>query len=432
MAKILPFRALRYDPRRVLLDRVVTQPYDKITSEMQDRYYQSSPFNLVRIILGKAAPGDDERSNVYSRAAEYFRQWRKAGVFLLDPQPALYLYSQRFSVPGATRQTCERRACIALCQLEDYGNGVVFPHERTLSAPKTDRLLLMRATRTQFGQLFLLYRDPDRAVDAMLTPAAPAEVELTDEYGVVHRLWPISDPDLLRKVQELMVPQKLVIADGHHRYETALNYRNECRAAAPGSDGPWERAMVSLVNADSPGLLILPTHRVVFGLAGFRPPSFLDALRRHFEIIPLAETPDPAQAVDILQESAAQGTSLMAVMQPGTYLLRRDPSREDPLLAALSPYQRKLDVVQLHKLVLEHALNISEEDIRRQRHVRYLRGADEAMQQVASGEAQVAFLMNPVPVEQVCEVAFAGEVLPQKSTDFYPKLLSGLTIYAMD
>ena len=359
MAKIFPFRALRYDPQRVPLERVVSQPYDKITADMQESYYRSSPFNLVRIILGKEAPGDDETTNVYSRAAEHFRQWRGGGIFVADPQPALYLYSQRFTIPGTTGEVCERRACIALCQLEDYRNGVVFPHERTLSAPKTDRLKLMRTTRAQFGQLFMLYRDPERTLDLLLGPAGAPDIELTDEYGVVHRLWPITEERLIRRVQELMADKRLIIADGHHRYETALNYRDERRTTAPfPEDAPWERAMVTLVNVDSPGLVILPTHRVVFGLSEFRPEPFLAVVRRHFEVIPLAAIPDAAQAAGIIRDSAAQGTSLIAVMSEGAFLLRRARGSESHLLDGLSPYQRQLDVVQLHKLILEDVLKI--------------------------------------------------------------------------
>lgn len=238
MAKIFPFRALRYSEKLPLSD-VVTQPYDKISPEMQEHYYSASPYNLVRIILGKGEPGDDEQRNVYSRAAENLQRWQQEGILLPDQEPSLYRYCQTFRVPGAPDSaTAERRGFIALGQLEDYENRVVFRHEQTLSKPKADRLNLLRATEAHAGQLFMLYSDPGGKVDSALASDAPPTMEVTDEYGVLHRVWKISDPAVIAAVQKEMGDKKLIIADGHHRYETALNYRNEQRAkgeAAPGT-----------------------------------------------------------------------------------------------------------------------------------------------------------------------------------------------------
>src|SRR6201997_2091756 len=289
MAHIVPFRALRYDPQRVDPAAVVTQPYDKITPESQDRYYAASPYNLVRLILGKHEVTDNDQQNVYARAATFFSDWRRQGVFLQDPQPSLYVYSQRFTVPGGTKEL-KRQGFIGLGRLEDYSAGIVFRHEQTLAKPKADRLELLRATRAHFGQLFMLYQDGGE-VESLLRRNDPPDIEVRDEYGVLHQVWRVSDPGIVSRISAAMAERKLIIADGHHRYETALNYRNEQRAALAavaaggtarersrgdcsllansGSDAPYEFAMMTFINMGSPGLVILPTHRVVHGMSSF-------------------------------------------------------------------------------------------------------------------------------------------------------------------
>src|SRR5579862_9067655 len=247
MAKIFPFRALRYDPARVALSQVVTQPYDKITPAMQARYYDASPYNLVRVILGKRDPVDGQDNNVYTRTARDFAEWRSQGILRQDSQPSLYAYSQEFTAPGTAGSRHQRRSFIALSQIEDYSAGVVFRHEQTLSKPKADRLELLRATRAHFGQIFVLYNDPARQLEVTLFPQREPEICVSDEYGVQHKLWPVSDPEVIAEVSRSIANQKLIIADGHHRYETALNYRNERRAAAAAPDpaAPYERVMMT-------------------------------------------------------------------------------------------------------------------------------------------------------------------------------------------
>ncbi len=234
MAQIIPFRALRYDPQQVPLDQAVTQPYDKISPSMQDRYYAASPYNLVRIILGRREAGDNPANTVYTRAAADFRAWRTQGVLRQDSAPSIYVYSQRFTAPGesaAQSSVHERRGFIALGRVEDYSARVVFRHEQTLAKPKADRLDLLRATRAHFGQIFMLYEDSGE-IDAALAAGSQSTpvIELTDEYQVDNRVWQVSDPALIASVQKLMQDKKLIIADGHHRYETALAYRAERRA----------------------------------------------------------------------------------------------------------------------------------------------------------------------------------------------------------
>ncbi|MGA2337221.1 MAG: DUF1015 domain-containing protein [Terriglobales bacterium] len=439
MAVIFPFRAWRYDPERVPVQQAVTQPYDKITPAMQERYYQASPYNLVRIILGKSLPADGDTENVYIRAAASFQNWRQTGVLRRDPEPSLYLYSQIFQLPGdapANPAPAERRGFIALGRIEDYSAGVVFRHEQTLAKPKADRLDLLRATRAHFGQIFMLYSGAGK-VDALLDSATARDVdiEVTDEYGVVHRLWKISNPSVIASVQGQMQDRKLIIADGHHRYETALAYRNERRADADTGTGlpfPYDSAMMTFVDMSRPGLVILPTHRLVFGLPSFSAAQFQAEARKFFDLEEVDAGIDAARAIAILQQAGHAGTALLAVTAGSAFLLHTPNPMGAHFFGKLSLRQQALDVVQLHKCLLEGVLNISEEAIRNQENVSYCREAADALMQVRSEKAQVAFLMNPVRMGQVRDIAFAGEVLPQKSTDFYPKLLSGLTIYALE
>jgi uncharacterized protein (DUF1015 family) len=436
MAHILPFRALRYDPLRVSPTQTVTQPYDKITSALQDRYYAASPFNLVRIILGRKEANDNPANNVYSRAARHFRDWREQGVFRQDSLPSIYAYSQRFTLPGAKTEL-ERFGFIALGRIEDYSAGVVFRHEQTLSKPKADRLDLLRATRAHFGQLFMLYED-DGQIEPKLTTSSAPDISVTDEYGVLHQVWQISDPAVIDSIQLAMRDKKLVIADGHHRYETALNYRNECRAAglpssANGATSPSEFVMMTFVNMNSPALTILPAHRVVHGLSGFSEEAFRNSARAFFDIDEVNASLEPAGATAMLREAGRAGTTLLAVTAKKAFLLHHPNPNAAQVFGGLSLRQQSLDVVQLHKVLLENVLHLSEESIRNQQNISYVRDAGEALAQLRGDPpANIVFLMNPCRVTQVRDVALAGEVMPQKSTDFYPKLLSGLTIYALD
>jgi uncharacterized protein (DUF1015 family) len=433
MASIYPFRALRYDPEHAPVQQVVTQPYDKITPAMQEKYYKASPYNLVRIILGKRFPADHAAENVYTRAAASFQNWRQAGVLKRDTEPSIYRYSQAFTVPGSLERA-ERRGFIALGKIEEYSANVVFRHEQTLSKPKADRLDLLRANRAHFGQIFMLYNGEGK-VETLLDSAASPDIEVTDEYDVLHRVWKVSDPAIITSVREHLRDRKLIIADGHHRYETALTYRNERRATAETSSGlpaPYDSVMMTFVDMDRPGLVILPTHRLVFGLPHFSATQFRAEAQRFFNVEEVDPGIDAARATTILQNAGHSGTALLVVTAERTFLLHTPKAIGTPLFGKLSLRQQALDVVQLHKCLLEGVLKISEEAIRNQDNVSYCREAGDALAQVQSGKVQAAFLMNPVRMDQVRDIAFAGEVLPQKSTDFFPKLLSGLTIYALD
>jgi uncharacterized protein (DUF1015 family) len=408
---------------------------------MQEAYYQRSPYNLVRIILGLPELFDAERGeNVYTRAARDLQAWKDQSVLVQEKDPSIFAYSQRFRVPGSD-EIKERRGFIALGRLHEYADQVVFRHEQTLSKPKSDRLNLLKATHAHFGQIFMLYSDPAGSVEKILYEGnGPADAEITDEYGVLHRVWRVNDPAVIRLLTSTMADKKLIIADGHHRYETALNYSKEhAPAALPRiehnanelSQPPYPEAavMMTFVNMDSDGLVILPTHRVVHSLSGFDPAAFASAAEQFFTVEKLSDSP-AASYIDTLRRQT--GIAFVAVTRSGAFLLRSKPDAAEAAMAALPENQRQLDLSHLHTIILDKLLGLDAEKVREQTNLRYLRDAAEAADQIQRGEADVTFLTNPVTMEQLREVAFAGSVMPQKSTDFFPKLLSGLTIYALE
>jgi uncharacterized protein (DUF1015 family) len=445
MARIYPFRALRYNSSLVRLEDVVTQPYDKITPAMQQAYYRRSPYNLVRIILGlpelfDSNQDEESDSDIYTRAARDFRDWREEGILSQESEPSIFAYSQSFRAGDTVR---ERRGLIALGELSDYEDKVIFRHEQTLSKPKNDRLKLLRATRAHFGQIFMLYSDPGLSVERLLFQSTSApDMEVTDEYEVTHRVWRVSDAGIINLVTTALEDKKLIIADGHHRYETALNYAKENEPERPSVQSerntysqpqppyPEAAVMMTFVNMDSDGLVILPAHRVVHGLKSFEPSAFIERARAYFDVTMLAG--GGAEELLPLLEAAKDKTAFIAVTVAGSFLLIEKPDTTAKVLEKFSTRQRQLDVVHLHSVILEELLGLTAEAIREQTNLRYVRDAADAFAQVQEREADIALLINPVTLDQLREVAFAGEVMPQKSTDFYPKLLSGLTIYALD
>lgn len=453
MVQVHPFRAYRYNPAKADFARVLTQPYDKITPEMQEKYYAADPHNLIAVEKGRALQTDSASDNVYTRAAASLRAWIAGSVLVQDPTPAFYAYFQEYTVPGSEKKST-RPSFIGLGTLEDYEAGVILRHERTHAGPKADRLELLRHTEVNTGQLFMLYADTQRRIDRILQEVAAATkpaTEMRDEFGVVHRLWPISASERIAEIQRVMAEQKLVIADGHHRYETALNYRNERRAQA-GSIAPnasYERAMMTFVNAGAEGLTILPTHRVVSNLGKFafnELEAFKKALSSRFQcgFFPFGDNKERRQAFDLFRSrfeskrrTGARVIGLYAGwLPPGETAFHLFTLKPDANLAAMlpgvSPLQRELDVVLLHDFVLAKVLGVTPQAVSAEQNITYEREMEAAIAAVDRGAAQLAFLLNPVSVEQVMRIARAGEVMPQKSTDFYPKLLSGITIYRLE
>ncbi len=442
MADIFPFRAYRYNAAVVDPAKVLTQPYDKITPAMAEKYAAASPYNLIPIEKGKTLPSDTPASNVYTRAENTLEEWIRAKVIVQDAAPSLYAYFQEYTVPGTTERRT-RKGFIAVGRIEDYSAGVVFRHEQTLSGPKADRMELLRHTQTHTGQLFMLYNDPAARIDALLNKAAGSkkvEVELRDEYDVVHRLWPIIDVQTLETIRREMADKKLVIADGHHRYETAMAYRDERRARDGRVDpnAPYEKVMMSVFNTVGEGLTILPTHRVVANVPNFSFEKIRAALANAFDVTPypFKESSDRAKVYGQFKSDLRKGAEQRAI---GAYagngafhifVLKKDANLED-LLKGVSPAQRQLDVVLLHRLIIERGLNITQDAVKTEKNITYEREMDTAIADVDAGRAQICFLLNPVSVETVAGMAMAGEVLPQKSTDFFPKLMSGITMYRL-
>ena len=437
MAEIVPFSALHFDAAVVGgLEHVVTQPYDKITPEMQEHYYALSQHNLARIIRRRVRSQDTE-DDPYAAAAADFRRWVEGGILAQDSARALYPYDQDYAVPGQPGMRKRRRGFIALCRLEDYSAGVVHPHEQTLSGPKADRLALLRATRAHFGQIFMLYSDPEGAVERELaaeTRSVTPWQRVEDEYGTRHEAWRLAAGAAVERIRGLMRDKKLVIADGHHRYETALAYRNERRGGA-FPDPPSDLVMATFVRMETDGLLVLPTHRVVHGLRDFDWDRFLRSAREFFEV---EKVPEAARDLTRLRQRLAQagrrGQAFVACARPdrAALLTLRSDLDVRPALGNAPPELARVDAFVLHRLLIEGVLGISREAVRDESHLHYEREMAAAVGAVDEGRADVCFLVNPTPIEAVRDTAFAGFTMPQKSTDFYPKLLSGLTIYNLD
>jgi uncharacterized protein (DUF1015 family) len=414
LATIQPFRPFRYTAKAGDPAHLLTQPYDKISPAMRARYLAASPYNLVRIILGERRESDNDSDNVYTRANRYLNDWIREGILAQDEEPGFYAYAQEFQVPDSGERLT-RMGFIGIGKIEDYSAGVVFRHEQTLSGPKKDRLELLRKARAHFGQIFMLYPDPDGTVDQLLDAASsgPPVLNVHDDDGALHRLWPITGVGEVAGIRALMAPRPLLIADGHHRYETALAYRNE----HPG-DAAAEYVMMTFVNMHSPGVKILATHRVVRNLAGFDPIHFFEkAVKAGWSVAALGSLDNVKKRLAAKDPGKVQ----IGVITRGEARLMQHPRKEG-----------QLDVPVLHQDVLGGLLGIGEEAVRDERNLKYVRGIDAAAAEVTAGDAEIAFLLEPTPIDDMARIAFAGGVMPQKSTDFYPKLLSGVTIYKLD
>jgi uncharacterized protein (DUF1015 family) len=414
MAQIFPFQPYRYSEKAGDLNQLVTQPYDKISPDLQARYLAASPHNLVRIILGERFSTDDDKENVYTRAAKYLNDWIAQGILVKDAKPAFYAYFQDFTVPDS-HERLTRKGFIGLGGVEDYTAGVVHRHEQTLSGPKKDRRLVLEHTRAHFGQIFMLYADPDRRIDRVLDEAARGTpvARVTDNYDAVHRLYRIDDGHTVETIRSVMNDKKLLIADGHHRYETALAFKQDHPELQDAG-----KVMMTFVNMHSPGLRILATHRVLSGLGDVGRDAFLKKVGSTFTVAKL----DSFAAIQQIWEQVDPEAIRIGVAFPQT----------DHVWLLSRPRKGALDVRVLHEELIEGALDVSAEAVRDEQHIRYVRGLDAAFHEVRNGNAQIGFLLEPTTIQQVADTSFAGGVMPQKSTDFYPKLLSGLTIYRLE
>ena len=429
MATIRPFRGMRYNPEIIDdLSTVVSQPYDRVRHGLQDRYYDLSPHNVVRLIKGREQAGDGDAVNMYTRARDTYQAWLREGVLVREETPALYVLHQTFALPDGSTRT--RKGLIAALELVRFDEGIVLPHERTHSGPKVDRLYLMRATQANFGHIFMLY--PGDRINQLLGGAIKGQpgLELREmfERDVVQRFWRVTDPAAISAVVAEMAPRRnLIIADGHHRYETALNYRDEARAGHP--DAPQNAAfnyrMVTLVSMEDPGLVILPTHRLVHGYGQMDGAEALSRATDYFDVARVADRGAMASAL-----AAAEPERPRFGFYDGGFavLTLQDPALMARLLPSRAPAWQLLDVTVLHELFVERVLGIDEAAVERNERIEYLRDAQMGFDAVDRGEAQFLAVMNPTRMAQVRASTAAGERMPQKSTDFYPKVISGLVM----
>jgi uncharacterized protein (DUF1015 family) len=412
MAEIQPIRALRYDPDRTGgLQDVVAPPYDVIDEEQRAALEALSPYNVVRIDLPR---GGEDR---YDLAAALLGEWREDGVVVLDDAPGLWTLSQDYVGPDGTPRT--RQGVFARVRVEEYGAGRIRPHERTHPGPREDRLRLTRATKANLSPIFSLFSDPSGAVAEALRRAGGDEIwaQTSDDDGTVNRLGRVEDPAAIAAVQDVLSGTELLIADGHHRYETARVYAEEI-----GGDGPHRYVLMCLVALQDPGLTVFPTHRLVRGLRSDQHETLANALRRDFEI----ERLDDTAALAPPSGDAVRMGYIDAHFKQPYMLILRDPAIADAALPDRAEPYRRLDTAVLEALVLKGALEMTDDDIDHLNGLGYARDFTQALELVQNAEYDAAFFMAPTPVERVQEVAAAGESMPPKSTYFFPKVPTGL------
>ena len=430
MPEIRPLRPYRYADADQL-PALVAPPYDVIGPELREALGERSPHNVVHLDLPQ---GDDD--DKYARAAGLLRQWIDRGVLVRDESPAFFSYEQTFEPPGGGERIT-RRGFFALVRAEPYESREVLPHERTLSGPKVDRRKLFEATGAALSPVFLLFEDPDGVSRAAIGESRELASFATDD-GIAHRFGRIEDPASVRRITASLEKQPLLIADGHHRYETTVAYAQEteqarvAEGAEPSPRGGHHYALAFLAEGDDPGLVVYGTHRLVFGLGAFDRDAFRQQVAETFTVTPYAG--DDAELPAALAAHGEEGQSLAARFGDGaTWLLRLRPEAlEREPLASEPDALRGTDVVVLHTALLEGILGITREQQASQAHLRYFKSTEEALATIARGEGQVLFLMNGTPVEQVRAACLAGEVMPQKSTFFFPKIPTGLAIHLLD
>lgn len=433
MAEIQAFRAFRYDLGRIgALSDVVAPPYDVIDPALQDKLYSRSPHNVVRLILNKDTPNDTEANNRYTRAAQTLRDWQNEGILVQDSARALYVYHQEFEVEG---RRFTRKGFMARVRLEKFGQGKIYPHEETMSGPKEDRLKLTRATNMNLSQVFGLYPDEEGAAQAQLDAAIERSLplEATDHLGVTSRLWPVTNQQVTSAVTGLLGPKPVFIADGHHRYETALRYLEERRQAGEvrSADAAPNFVLMMLVRMNDPGLVILPTHRLVAGLGELRSESLARILRPHFEVETTGSGPTAARHTwELIETDGGQDILGFGTVADGAWHIARFKSPE--LMAKLATEHSRawqgLAVSILHKVVLEKLLPEAGQGAPRCHYVHLLR---EATDSIAARDCQLAVLVPSAEMTHVEQIAGNLEKMPPKSTYFYPKLLSGLIFHSL-
>jgi len=440
MAIIRPFRGVRYNLQRFQdIGALVSQPYDRIGEELKQQYDALSPYNIVRITLGHLEDvglpplSNGNGADVYSRARDTYRQWMADEILVREDRPVLYAYEQSFTVD---QHTYARMGLIAAVELADFNEGIILPHERTHSGPKADRLRLLNALQVNPEQIFMLYPDPQNRVNALIRQAiagCPPDVDTVElfEHDVRQRLWILRDAEVIAAIQREMAPLRdLIIADGHHRYETALTYRNAQRLAYPNAPATaaFNYIGATLVSMDDPGLVVLPTHREIRRFTAVSPAEILARAGQHFSILPVRDLPACLATINAHPKGHAFG--FYGGLQVGFHVLTlRDERLIDGLIdGGHSHAWKSLAVSIVHKILLEQVAGVPVQGIEDKSLIRYHRNAAQAVKDVDSGEGNFVFFLSPTRIEDIRAVAAQGERMPQKSTDFYPKVISGLTM----
>jgi uncharacterized protein (DUF1015 family) len=440
MAEIQPFKGLRYNTQKVKLEDIITEPYDRITPAMQEDYYQRSSYNVVRIILGKEdEPGHPEKDK-YKRAKIYLDEWEKKGILIREDKKALYLYEQEFAIKGEVKK---RLGLIGRVKLEEFSSKKVLPHERTFSKHKEDRLRLLKATKNNTEQIFLLYTDDDKRVQRAIDEAlkkAELGAEVRDEDKFLHRLWVVKDKKDIRNIQKAMADKILIIADGHHRYETSLNYRREITAETKKvkGDEPFQYVMMTLFDLNDPGLVILPTYRLVKNFEKLNEANFKNLYAQNFEIseVPWAGLSDKTTLNSILNQVNKEGHTFAAYLGQAkkffTFHLKDESILDKEIKEEKPQAWKKLNVAILHLLLIDKLQALSDQPFSLENNVSYIRNLEEGLELVKKGEFQLIFLLKPASLQEIREIVESGELMPHKSTDFFPKLKSGLVMNPLD
>ncbi len=431
MAEVRPLRGIRYDAQKVGdIAQVVTPPYDVISQEAQAAYYARNPYNVIRLELGQATDEDNTLNTVYTRAAATLAEWRLQHIVQEEGTPCYYVYQQIFPYNG---QRYTRTSLIARVRLEQWSANVILPHEHTLAKAKDDRLQLLRACATNLSPIMSLYDDPQGRIRRLLASyATDAEVQITDEAGEEHHLQPIRDAQQIALIEDFFRERQLYIADGHHRYETALAYQQEIleqrKELSPEDAANF--VMMALVDVDDPGMLVLPTHRILFALPQERVDvSLTNVLTQYFTVKPLSPTLTDSEISSLLNEAGQEQVALVVATPTRILLLQlNEQGKRRMQESEHSEAWNGLDVAVAQQLVMEDILGLTPENMTAGTHVRYTRDAQQALQTVQSGEAQAAILLNATQVRQIRDVAQANDRMPQKSTYFYPKLITGLVM----
>jgi uncharacterized protein (DUF1015 family) len=441
MANIAPFRGITYDQSKAgAIDTLVCPPYDIISPVEQQELYRKSPYNVIRLEYGLTSPADGDEDNRYTRAAAVLETWFQSAVLQEGREPVFYIYEMEYKAGKVAKRL---RGFICLVRIEDYASGIIKPHETTLSGPKTDRLNLLRSCKATFSQIFSLFSDPPGNVAGILAKVTrKPEMEVVHTDGVTHRIWSLNDRNDIAAITRELADNYIFIADGHHRYDTALNYRNErCKAAGSftGEEG-FNYVAMFLARMEDPGLTILPAHRVLFNLTDFNAQKLEDDLNKYFNIERIdfdkrSESKDLLTILDTMAHRADHAHVFgMRVKGEHSYyvLTLRNEADMDVLLPAKSSAYRRLDVSILHHLIIDKLLGIKMQTHKLGLNIEYVKDAEEADKLVHDNAAEIAFFMNPTKVLEVKDVATAGERMPQKATYFYPKLLTGLVIHKID